>query len=121
MNLPNSPIARTNLPVVTPAYTQMVLTLPARIKFSSAVSIQRFTGDIDIDPLCNGWTAINRGTSIVQVNGVPLAPPATPGLSGESFGVSGNIGELYAGRVTCLFDVADTAPALVFVQKIYLP
>lgn len=79
------------------------------------------SGNVDLDPLCNGWTAINRGTLTAFVNGIELLPAPSPGVSPESVGVSGNAGEVYAGNVFVKVDPTDPSPLVVFIQKYYLP
>lgn len=71
------------------------------------------------DPKCNGWTAINRGTGLAYINGIPLAPPAVPGTAGDSFSVGGNLGEIWGGDLNISFEPGFTNN-LVLVQKYYL-
>ncbi len=86
---------------------------------------QRYSAqqDIKIDKGCNGYTARNIGDTPVMVNGVTLLPAITPGTtSGESFAVSGNFGELFAGRISVQFLApAGTNPLVEVIQKYYLP
>lgn len=99
-------------------------TAPATVDYTKYTTIaQEFTGnqDVTVDTRCNQWTVINRSTLAVRVNGMPLNPPPAVGLSGESFSVGGNAGEIYTGRIQIVFDPAETAPSVVIVQKIYLP
>lgn len=76
----------------------------------------------DIRPAdnCNGFTVINRGTGIVRVNGVPLSPPAVVGDAGDSITFSGNVGEIYGGRITINFAPGTPTPQAVVIQKFYL-
>lgn len=78
--------------------------------------------DVTVDPLCDGWTARNTGDTIVSVNGINLQPRPAAGLSGESFSAGGNLGELFAGRITIIFQApAGTQPEVKITQKFYLP
>lgn len=77
-------------------------------------------GFVDIDPYCNGWVAINKGTGICTVNGVPLNPAPIATLSGETTGASGNEGEIFVGSIQVKFaPVADTN-LLLIVQKFFV-
>lgn len=71
-----------------------------------------------MDVKCNGWTAINIGTTLVMVNGIPLNA-GTPGTNnGESVTFGGNEGEVFKGRVDLVF---PNGPGLVLIfQKYYL-
>lgn len=77
------------------------------------------TSDQDIAQFCNGWTAINKGTSLATVNGVTLNPSPGAGLSGESFGCQGNTGEVFRGTVRIVFEPGGINNVL-FVQKYYM-
>jgi hypothetical protein len=74
------------------------------------------------DPRCNGWTAINKGDTLVIVNGIKLKPfpPGHPELSGESFGVQGNLGETYGGVISITFAAGGVAPEVMIIQKYYM-
>jgi hypothetical protein len=75
---------------------------------------------VNPDPRCNGWTAVNKGATLCIVNGIELKPfpPGHPELSGESFGVTGNLGEVFTGRIT--LDITPGAGAkLLLIQKFY--
>lgn len=43
---------------------------------------------------CNSITFINTGSTVAQVNGINLQPPATIGENGEQLVISGNEGEV---------------------------
>jgi|HubBroStandDraft_5_1064220.scaffolds.fasta_scaffold00865_19 hypothetical protein len=82
-------------------------------------STQQYTvaTNIPVDQWCNGWTAINRGTTICIVNGDPLNP-------GESKDFGGNLGEIYEGRIDISFKVQVPPPLVitnlaVVTQKFY--
>lgn len=75
-------------------------------------------GNVPLDSHCNGWTAINIGTTVVEVNGIPLNP-GTPGTNnGESFTVGGNKGEIFNGRISLNF-TGGTGNVLI-IQKYYV-
>ena len=77
-------------------------------------------GNVSLDIYCNGWTAINIGTTLVTVNGIPLNP-GTPGTNnGESFAIGGNEDEIYTGRITLAFSGVGTNNVLI-IQKFYIP
>jgi len=72
-----------------------------------------------IDPLCNAYTAINVGSTVAYINGVPLNP-GTPGVNnGESISQGGNRLEILKGRIDISF--ASGAGKVIVIQKIYLP
>ena len=69
----------------------------------------------------NAWAVANTGDDIVQVNGKTLLPRPSPGLSGESFGVSGNLGELYNRQyLTLQFQGVGANPQVELTQKYYV-
>lgn len=57
-----------------------------------------------IPPMCNGYLIENYGTAIAFINDKPLLPQIAPGLSGESFSVSGNPGDYFTGEIVISFD-----------------
>lgn len=69
--------------------------------------------NVSVDAKCNGWTALNKGTAVARVNGIPLSP-------GESFSIGGNAGEAYGGMIQISILAIDTAPSVFIIQKIYL-
>ena len=76
-----------------------------------------------IPKLVNGYLAVNKGTTTVIVNGFPLLPPPAVGLSGESTGLFGNIGEIYVGNNQQM-DITFAAGVggwVVIVFKFYVP
>lgn len=77
------------------------------------------SGDVPVLEGCNGFVAINKGADIVVVNGTQLLPPPGAGLSGESYGVSGNKGELYMRQAITVQFNTNTAPQLLIIQKVY--
>ena len=84
---------------------------------------QLYTSDqyLKVDQYCNGVTFINRGDSVVYVNGVPLAPsPLGPGFAGESIAFSGNEGEVYRGDIELRFAAGGTSNQVAVLQKFYL-
>lgn len=71
-----------------------------------------------IDRNCNAWTIINIGTTVCEVNGVPLNP-GTPGVNnGESYVSPGNRNEIFRGRIDVQFPAGNVG-RVVFIQKIY--
>lgn len=74
--------------------------------------------NVPIDSKCNGFTAINIGSTKAIVNGVPLNG-GTPGTNnGEAFSVGGNSGEVFKGRVTISFP--SGSGNVLIIQKYYL-
>jgi hypothetical protein len=70
-----------------------------------------------VEKLCNGVTVINKGSTIVMWNGLPLNP-------GESMTVGGNEGEVFVGRVDITFAIPVPAPMTIInsawvIQKFY--
>lgn len=91
-------------------------------KYNVIPQLYRESIEVTPDQKCNGWTAINKGDSTVIINGsieLKPFPPGHPELSGESFGVQGNIGEIFQGHITIDIGTGST-PAVLIVQKIYL-
>lgn len=69
----------------------------------------------------NSWAVANTGDEIVQVNGKTLLPAPGAGLSGESFGVSGNRCEIYNRKyVTIQFQGGGGNPSVELTQKYYI-
>lgn len=69
----------------------------------------------------NSWSVSNTGDEIVQVNGKTLLPRPGAGLSGESYGVSGNLGELYNRKyLTIQFQGGGVNPQVELTQKYYV-
>ena len=84
--------------------------------FSSQSYIKN--GFATLDRFCNGFTAINIGTTVATVNGIPLNP-GTPGTSnGDSITIGGNKGEILKTRVTISFGAGNTGNVLI-IQKFY--
>lgn len=80
-------------------------------------------GDIQVDPRCNAWTAINTGDTLVTVNGIPLKPfpPTHPELTGAAVAIPGNFEERFAGRIWILFNpTPGLNPQVCIIQKFYL-
>lgn len=75
-------------------------------------------GLVDLDPLCNGLNVINTGTTVCEVNGVPLQPPAAGESVGDSYSIGGNKGEIISGRVNITF--AGGVGVAIVIQKFYL-
>lgn len=75
--------------------------------------------EVEVKRGCNSFTAINKGNGLVRVNNVVLNPPLGAGLSGESFTMPGNAGEVYTRpMITVAFDT-QSAPNLMIIQKVY--
>jgi hypothetical protein len=88
--------------------------------FNFIYTTYKINAGVTIEPLCNAFTAINVGTSIAYINGVPLNP-GTPGTNnGESISQGGNRAEILQGRIDVGFS-AQTGNSLIIIQKIYLP
>jgi hypothetical protein len=77
-------------------------------------------GFVEVDENCNGWMAINKGSGVAYVNGVPLNPAPAVGLSGESTGTSGNYGEVFKGSIQVKFAPNANDNLVLFVQKFYI-
>lgn len=99
------------------------------MKMSSPVSLLNYdvvtkpvllSGEQPLFELVNSWSVQNTGLVAVQVNGKTLLPAPAPGLSGESFGVSGNYGEVYNRQYLTIQFAAGAGPAVELVQKYYI-
>lgn len=89
--------------------------------FNVSGQIYTFDQYLKVDPYCNSVTFINRGDSVVLVNGIPLAPsPLGPGFAGESIAFSGNEGEVYRGDIELRFVAGGTSDQCAVLQKFYL-
>lgn len=76
-------------------------------------------GYVKVQPNCNSFIAVNKGTVTARVNNVfPLLPPPGAGLSGESLMIGGNWGEVYTGEIYVDFDNGGTN-AVYIIQKVY--
>jgi hypothetical protein len=78
------------------------------------------SGEQPLFDLVNSWAVQNTGLVAVDVNGKTLLPAPAPGLSGESFGVSGNYGEVYNRLYLTIQFAAGAGPAIQLVQKYYI-
>lgn len=79
--------------------------------------------EVQPDPMCNGFEAVNEGDVNVWVNGKLLKPfpPGHPELNGSSWGVSGNRGEIFKGIIRIVVDgTAGGQPQVAIGQKFYL-
>lgn len=74
-------------------------------------------GGVEIDSRCNSLNFVNKGTTVVEVNGIVLNPATVPGQTGESYTVGGNADEIIRSKVVVNF-VGGTGN-LLMVQKIY--
>jgi hypothetical protein len=90
------------------------------IHFDVIVQPISISGEQPLVENLNAWSVQNTGNAIVKVNGKTLLPAPAPGLSGESFGVSGNLGELYNRRYITIQFQAGAAPQIELVQKYYI-
>lgn len=75
-------------------------------------------GNVPIDGKCNGWTAINIGTTLVNVNQIPLNAGVPGTNNGESFTIGGNADEVFEGRISVSFP--SGAGVVLIIQKYYL-
>jgi hypothetical protein len=56
------------------------------------------SGMVTVPDMCNGYVAVNKGNTTVQVNQFTLNPPLVAGTSGESVGLQCNRKEIYSGN-----------------------
>jgi hypothetical protein len=76
---------------------------------------------VEVDANCNSLSFRNDsgvGGATVTVNGVLLNPALAPGMTGESFSIPGNLGEIFKGRIDVAFSTG--AGQLTIIQKYYL-
>ncbi len=71
---------------------------------------------------CNGFTVVNLGDTIVQINGITLFPADDPTTDqGDSLSVGGNEGEIYKGNMKLSFmDPVGSSPKVTIIQKFYV-
>ncbi len=68
---------------------------------------------------CNGYLAVNTGTTIVRVNDHVLYP-GVPGTSnGDSLPAGGNLGEIFVGTIKIAFTGVGTNEVTID-QKFYV-
>ena len=86
------------------------------------VIVQNFyaADEVEVTPLCNGFSARNLGDTTAFVNGVRLLPSLVAGQTGEVMEIGGNLGELYKGRIQLMFTGAGIAPQIEIIQKFYI-
>ena len=75
---------------------------------------------VPLRPNLNGYSVRNVGTSVAIVNNKRLLPRPFAGVSGESFSMGGNLGELYEGIIEIKFE-AGGGDAIEVTQKFYIP
>lgn len=91
-----------------------------KLRFDVIVQSVFISGEQALVENVNSWSVQNTGLVIVKVNNKTLLPGPAPGLSGESYGVSGNLGEIYnRGYLTIQFN-AGAGAAVELVQKYYI-
>ncbi len=72
-------------------------------------------GTIEVE--CADVTIINYGTSTLQINGIRIPPPATPG-QWNAFFIAGNTGEIDTTKYSYQFTGGGTNDA-IFVKRNY--
>jgi hypothetical protein len=78
-------------------------------------------GTIQLLECVNAWVVENTGNDSVKVEGKTLLPSPGAGLSGQSFGFSGNQYEIYnKNQITITFAGVGANPAVQLVQKYYV-
>lgn len=87
--------------------------------YNFSVLVYNDSAPVEIDPQCNSLNFINTGSTVAEVNGVPLNPGIAGVSNGESFSIGGNQDEIFKGRVDINFPAG--AGSLTVVQKYYLP
>ncbi len=66
-----------------------------KLGYREFVTIVTAGQELSVEEYCNGYAAVNIGSDVVVINGMPLQPPLGPGLSGQSLSIGGNYGEIY--------------------------
>lgn len=70
---------------------------------------------------CNGYVAVNTGTTSVIINGITLLPAPAVGLTGQSYGVSGNEDEIFAGNNgSILVNIPAGGGQVLIIWKYYI-
>jgi hypothetical protein len=87
--------------------------------YNSSYTQYSIPSNIVVDRLCNSYTVINIGTTVMTVNGIPLNPGVPGTNNGESFSLGGNKGEIFTGRIDIGF--ATGVGLCVVIQKFYTP
>lgn len=88
-------------------------------KYTSSVRSFGQPSEVPLSELCNAWAVQNAGNMLVVVNQQWILQP------GQSLGLGGNEGEIFAGRLDIQFAVPTPAPVTpnpvaVVMQKIYV-
>jgi hypothetical protein len=88
--------------------------------FNTVVKSVRIAGAVKVDRMCNSFEAINIGSDVATINGIPLNPPAAGEVLGDSFVFGGLKGEIFIGRINVAFATV-VAPQVLIIEKIYQP
>ena len=84
--------------------------------------VQTYTAsqDVDVFQHCNGFTAVVTGSDQVFINGHLMKPSTTPlTVTGDSYSVGGNRGEIYVKRRIRIQFVTTVNPIVEIIQKYY--
>jgi hypothetical protein len=88
--------------------------------YNLKVSTLVVSAEVAVDPNCNGFVVINNGDTPCTINGVPLNPSPAKGYSGESYGMAGNVDEIYRGRIDIVFAPLVTSQFVTVIQKYFI-
>jgi len=89
------------------------------IKYNVSTQVYTAPGDVRLDDWCNGVLIHNTGTINLLANGDLILP-------GASKTIGGNLGEIFTGPLTIIYQPQTPAPATVInqvtiTQKWYKP
>ena len=88
-------------------------------KYDFITSSYNASGWQTIPKNCNGFTVVNTGTAIVNVNDL-IMYPGVPGTTiGDSISFGGNENEIYAGKLKIAF--AAVGGEIQVVYKVFVP
>lgn len=91
--------------------------MPNHCKYNIVVQQFYKSTQVEVNLKCNGWVVMNKGTTIFNVNNVPLLPPPVATVSGESYGVAGNSDEIYMGRID--ITMPSNGGFAILIQKVF--
>jgi hypothetical protein len=88
--------------------------------YDTITQIYTSSGNVEMQPLCNGYTVTNTGNDIVTVDDKILYPGTVGTSLGDSFVVGGNACEVIARKQIKIQFAAVTGPAVEITQKYFI-
>lgn len=90
-----------------------------RFNFTGAVPYTQ-GGNVKRVDNCNGFIAINTGDDLAWINDQPIYPGIIGTVTGESFSLVGDVGEIFLGLITVKFQGVGANPEVTINQKFYI-